>query len=158
MSEARAGPEVRDYRAGDREACLAVFDTNVPKFFSRDERPRFASFLDHLPGPYLVLTREAGEIVACGGAALEPGGRVASLCWGMVSAELHGTGLGKLLLQKRIERVRRIPGVELLRLDTSQHTRGFYERFGFVTREIVENGYAARLDRCELTLDLRAGE
>lgn len=156
MSGACASPDVRDYRAGDRGACLAVFDSNVPRFFSRGERPQFASFLDRLPGPYLVLARAAGEIVACGGAALEAGGRTASLCWGMVRADLHGTGLGRLLLEKRIERVRTISCVELLRLDTSQHTRGFYERFGFVTREIVENGYDACLDRCEMTLDLRA--
>ncbi len=45
----------RDYARNDYEACLEVFDTNVPRFFRPEERVEYAAFLKALPGPYVVL-------------------------------------------------------------------------------------------------------
>jgi hypothetical protein len=72
---------VREYTTGDRDACLAVFDSNVPRFFTPAEREEYAAFLDApLPGPYLVVEDEAGVVVGCGGYALERGTADAHLC------------------------------------------------------------------------------
>lgn len=146
----------RDYTPADREACLAVFDSNVPEFFVSPERPAFAAFLDALPGPYLVVEDPSGTLVGCAGYAVEPGTTRADLCWGMVRRERHGTGLGRLLLEERLARIRADPGVDAVRLDTSQHTRGFYEQYGFVAEQVVPDGYAPGLDRCEMRLRLGA--
>jgi ribosomal protein S18 acetylase RimI-like enzyme len=146
---------VRDYTAADRPACLAVFDSNVPHFFVPPEREEFAAFLDDLPGPYLVVEDETGVIVGCGGYAVTPGTAVADLCWGMVDRARHGTGLGRVLLDARMERVRHDPAVDAVALNTSQHTRGFYERRGFVIERVEIDGYAPGLDRCDMRLVLR---
>jgi ubiquinone/menaquinone biosynthesis C-methylase UbiE len=74
---------LRNFAPADLSACLAIFDSNVPEFFVPAERAAFASFLAALPGPYLVV-QQAGEVVACGGYAVEPGTATADLCWGMV--------------------------------------------------------------------------
>lgn len=145
---------VRDYTTADRSACLLVFDSNVPEFFVPPEREEFAAFLDALPGPYLVMEDDAGVILGCGGYAVEPGTTTADFCWGMVVRERHGTGLGRLLLHTRLERIRSDPTVETVALHTSQHTRGFYERVGFSTERVVPNGYAPGLDRCDMRLTL----
>ena len=42
---------IRDFTQGDRAACLAIFDSNVPEFFVPAERDALASFLTTLPGP-----------------------------------------------------------------------------------------------------------
>ena len=143
---------VREYTAADREGCLAVFDSNVPAFFVTEEREAFAEFLDALPGPYLVVEDEAGVIVGCGGYAVVPETRTADLCWGMVARRLHGTGLGRLLLDARLAGIRADPGADAVALNTSQHTRGFYERRGFVTWRVVPDGFAPGLDRCDMRL------
>lgn len=145
---------VRDYTAADRGVCLAVFQSNVPAFFVPAERDEFASFLDELPGPYLMIEDEGGRVVGCGGYALEPGTTQASFCWGMVARERHGTGLGRLLLHERMARIRSDPSVTVVALHTSHHTRGFYERAGFVTERVVPDGYAPGLDRCDMRLVL----
>ena len=51
-----------------------------------------------------------------------------------------------------------IPGCDTARLDTSQHTRGFFERWGFTAASVTPNGYGPGLDRIEMriTLDARA--
>jgi GNAT superfamily N-acetyltransferase len=149
---------VREYTAADRDACLAVFDTNVPAYFITEEREAFAAFLDDLPGPYLVIEDESGTIVGCGGYAIVPETRTADMCWGMVAHDRHGTGLGRLLLDARLDAVRADPRAEAVALNTSQHTRGFYERRGFVTERVTPDGFAPGLDRCDMRLTFRSGD
>ncbi|MDB5440025.1 MAG: family N-acetyltransferase [Caulobacteraceae bacterium] len=138
---------IEPYQPGDRDACLAVFDSNTPRFFRPDEREAFAAFLDAPPGPYLVGRRE-GAIVACGGYGEDPCAPGSwLLCWGMVVAHLHRQGLGRALLQARLRAAAEAPGFRELRLNTSQHSSGFFERLGFVVTEVERDGYGPGLDR-----------
>ena len=146
---------VRPYTAADREACLAVFDSNVPRYFIRAERDTFAKFLDELPGPYLVIEDDDGNVVGCGGYAQgeEPGR--ADLCWGMVRQDKHRRGFGRTLIHARIDAAKRDAAVRVIALNTSQHTTGFYERFGFHVTGREPDGYGPGLDRCEMRLELK---
>ena len=145
---------VREYAPADREACLAVFETNVPEFFVPAEREEFEAYLGDLPGPYLVLEDEAGRILGCGGWAVAPGAAVADLCWGMVARDRQGEGLGRRLTEARLARIRSETGIREVTLKTSQRTTGFYERLGFVIEGVVRDGFAPGLDRCAMRLRL----
>lgn len=142
----------RRFTASDIDGCLEVFDTNVPDFFTVEERSEFTAFLRSLPGPYFVLEGADGKIGACGGYALSEDGRVADLCWGMVRLELHGRGVGRALTQLRVEAALQEPKLSEIALNTSQHTRGFYEKMGFRLLEVIEDGYAPGLHRCEMRM------
>lgn len=150
----RSDVAAREYQQADLETCLAVFDTNVPKYFTSEERPGFQSFLEELPGPYLVLTDAGGGIMGCGGYAIDRETGSADLCWGMVRQELHGTGLGRFLTRLRIERSREDPRVTDIALHTSQHTAGFYERLGFRILSVTEDAYAPGLHRYDMCLSV----
>lgn len=136
------------------EACLAIFESNVPRYFRPHERQEFESFLASLPGPYLVLVSPTGTALACGGYAVDDTG-AADLCWGMVRREEHGRGLGRALTQMRIAELTKDDRVRSIALQTSQHTSEFYERLGFLTMRIVENGYAPGLDRHDMMLEVQ---
>ena len=142
---------IRPYTPKDEAACLEVFRSNLGKFFAEGEE---ADFTAHLRGhhPYLVL-EEGPQIVGCGGYALEPDGS-ASLCWGMVRRDRHGSGLGMRLLLERLNRIIQLPEVRAIRLDTSQHTCGFFEKLGFVTESVTPSGYGPGLDRYDMSLSL----
>ncbi|WP_218022956.1 hypothetical protein, partial [Calidithermus terrae] len=71
----------RPYHPHDREACLAVFRSNVPRFFAPHEEREFAGFLDELPCTYFVL-EAAGEVLGCGGYYVAAGRGEGGLCWG----------------------------------------------------------------------------
>lgn len=139
----------RDYTPGDRSVCLAVFDSNVPWYFVPHEREEYAAYLDALPGPYFVVEEDC--VVGCGGYAPNADGSIV-LCWGMVRHELHGQGIGKLLLERRLEHICRNQSTAVVTTNTSQHTRAFFEKFGFVCYRVIPNGYAEGLDRCEMRL------
>jgi ribosomal protein S18 acetylase RimI-like enzyme len=148
---------VEDYASDDRDGCLAVFRTNLPVFFTPDELGLYGSFLDALPGPYLVVRDPDHGIVACGGYALRESGTVADMCWGMVRQDLHGLGIGKALTRARVERIMSNGSVQEITLNTSQHTVGFYKRLGFEVVEVLSDGYAPGLDRCDMRLVLTEG-
>jgi ribosomal protein S18 acetylase RimI-like enzyme len=145
--------QVREY-AEDFDACLVVFDSNVPKFFAAAERGQFATFLERMPGRYFVL-EEQGKIVGCGGYARN-GDSSASLCWGMVRRDRHGNGFGRLLLEERLRHIREDGAFNSVIMNTSQHTVGFFEKFGFVPERVIPDGYAPGLHRYELRLTLRS--
>lgn len=146
---------VRPYRSTDEPGCLDLFDANTPGFFSPTERRDFQEFLaaHAFAWTYQVIERD-GRIVACGGHALGKHGVSAEFCWGMVAPDLHGRGLGRRLTEARLQAARALPAIRCIRLDTSQHTQGFYARFGFRTERIVPDGYDVGLDRWEMILDL----
>ena len=77
--------DVRAYSPDDLAQCLAVFDSNVPSFFDIRERAAFESFLDRIPGQYVILEHE-GAIVGCGGWAPEADARLVRL-QGMVKGK-----------------------------------------------------------------------
>lgn len=144
---------VRAYAATDRDACLALFDGNVPTFFAASEREDFAAFLDgHAADWTFQVIERDGRVVACGGHKVAGDGVTAGFCWGMVDRALHRTGLGSVLTEARLRAARATPGVTQACLDTSQHTYRFYERFGFVVEAVVADGYGAGLDRHDMRL------
>ncbi len=142
----------RAYRATDQAACLAVFASNVPRFFHEGERQDFAAFLRDEAEHYLVVL-EGEAIVGCGGFALSEDRQQASLCWGMVRRDRHTQGMGAQLLRARLQAIAATSAVSV-RLVTSQHTAGFYRRFGFVVQAVAVDGLASGLDAVEMVFDL----
>lgn len=146
---------LRPWRLEDRAAGLALFDSNVPRFFAAKERQDFIDFIDDLRGPYFVLEDAAGEAMGCGGfqgADRDPS--VVVLCWGMVRGDRHRAGLGARLLTERLDRIAADPVHRLVTIETSQHSRGFFARHGFVETKHVPDGFAPGMDLVEMALDL----
>ena len=43
--------KLREYAQADKEACLAIFDSNTPPFFAPHEREQFARLLETSADP-----------------------------------------------------------------------------------------------------------
>ena len=102
---------IRPWRPEDRALGLALFDSNVPRFF-------------------------------------------AVLCWGMVRGDRHRAGLGWVLLTERLDRIAADPAFRSAAIETTQHSRSFFARHGFVQTRQVPDGFAPGMDLVEMTLDL----
>lgn len=143
----------RTFTLNDKQACLALFDANVPRYFDVAEREGFDAFLTGKPQDYLVLEIE-GRVIASGGVTWHQNNTIAGLAWGMVTPELQGTGLGQQLLEARLELVRTRGTGKQVVLSTSQHTAGFYARFGFQNTATIPDGFGSGLDEVEMMLRL----
>lgn len=145
---------LRSYQAADHDGCLAIFDSNTPKFFAPHERAEFAEFLTTKTDPYFVVIDDQGQIVGCGGYFVIPNRATAVLTWGMVDNSLHRQGIGRFLLLARLQRICQEPDVERVFINTSQHSYGFFEKIGFVVESIVENGFTEGLHEYKMRLSL----
>ena len=146
---------LRGYSPADREACLLIFESNVPDFFLESERAVFGAFLKELPGPYFVIEDDAGAVVACGGYAVEPQTRQADLCWGMVRRDLHRRGIGDFLLRERLSSLASHEEIQAVRLDTTQLTSAYYERVGFQVLRVTADGYGPGMHRYDMLMKVR---
>lgn len=148
---------LRPWGAEDRALGEALFDSNTPDYFAAIEKADFLGFMDDLEGPYFVLETLAGEALGCGGYARQPKApSVAALCWGMVRGDLHGRRLGERLLTERLALIAADPTFETVDIQTTQHSRGFFARYGFVEIAHVPDGFAPGMDRVDMTLRLDA--
>lgn len=145
----------RDYQVADLEACLAVFDSNMPKYFAASEREEYLEFLNDPDDrqQYLVLEQDK-KIVGCGGYYVATNANWGGLSFGMVTRDLHGTGLGKKLLLTRLKRLAEFQEVQEIILDTSQYIFRFFQKLGFEVLQITPNGYGNRMDRYDMRLFL----
>jgi len=119
--------DLRPYLSPDRDACLAIYDSNAA---SPEDRKKFEAFLSNPDGPFFVMEHD-GRILGCGGftTSAEPG--IATLVWGMVRSEAQGQGLGRYLLMYRLREIGKLPGIQRVRLLTSRPAARFFEGQGF---------------------------
>ena len=143
----------RPYTASDRDACVEVFRSNVPKFFRDHELEEFTDFIDAFECPYFVVLSD-DEIIGCGGFGIEADSETASLCWGMVQQEHHGKRIGAYLLFFRLHEIATSTDAKFVRLRTSQHTEGFFRRYGFSIESTEPDGFAPGLDDVEMRIEL----
>ena len=137
-----------------------MFESNMPVFFAPSEFHDYEEFLgslesggDHSKGLiryYVVFS--GGNAAACGGIGISPDGMKGRMIWGMVRADLHRNGLGREFLNFRIRRIRQLYPYAAISLDTTQHSKGFFERLGFETTKITPDFYAPGMDRYDMDL------
>lgn len=139
---------IRPYNSFDLENVIAVFRSNIPRYFGPDEEDDLRGYLEEHPGDYFVAEID-GKVVGSGGFALN-NDQTVSLCWGMIRKEHLGTGLGKKLTQYRIDAAREKHGDRPIVISTSQLTRGFYEKFGLRVTKHVPDGFGPGIDICEM--------
>jgi len=144
-----AALRIRRYQTADREACCAVFMSNVPRYFAAAELGEFDSFLVGPDAEFFVVEL-SGEVVGCGGYAACDG--VGRLCWGMVERGMHGRSIGQKLLQFRLQHLFASTDIDRVEIDTSQHSTGFFAGSGFRVEHTCRDGFGQGIDRMAMSL------
>ncbi len=135
------------YELKHKDGCLAAFDSNTPPYFHPIERPQFEAFLDGPKCPYFVLV-EGEQVLGCGGWYEKDG--VAGLVWGMIHADHHRKGLGTTLLRARFDQIHAREGDIPIRIETTEHAQGFFEKHGFVATGRKKDGFGEGLDQVDM--------
>lgn len=143
---------IRLYTSTDDENIITLLRLNTPKYFAPEEeqdlKDYFANHIDH----YYVV-EDNGTIVGSGGFNLTNEGKNAAISWDIIHPDYQGKGVGRLLTQYRIDRIKEIDTVENISVRTSQLVFKFYEKFGFVLKEIVKDYWAEGLDMYRMEME-----
>lgn len=153
---------IRKYEATDHNACMDAFKTNVPKYFTLEEVNEYERFLtklddsEVLDNPLYYVMELENRFIGCGGVGEKDGidGTPSiTFVWGMVHNEYHKKGFGEQLLQFRLAEIKRHFPTKIVILDTTQFSYTFFEKYGFKTLKITENGYGEGMHRYDMVLE-----
>lgn len=136
---------IRSYQETDLADVIAIFKSNIPQYFAAEETQDLLDYLSHEREDYLVCIRE-GKLMAAGGINYTKEKGKAYLSWDFVDREQHGKGIGSALLAERLIRINRKPDISEIVVRTSQVACDFYQKKGFVIREIHRDYWAEGLD------------
>lgn len=136
---------IRKYTPADKEQLLQLIRLNTPAYFGPSEEEDFIYYLDNELEDYYVLEQDGG-IVGCGGINYKPAEQTAVISWDMFHPGMQGRGLGRKLVQHRIEHVKADPSYTRMIVRTSQHTDKFYAKMGFQLKEVVNDYWAPGFD------------
>lgn len=129
------------YQPADKNQLLTLISLNTPHNFAPEEASDFSQYLDNYVDEYYVL-RNGEQIIACGGINYFPEQSKAHISWDMVHPELHRKGLGKMLLQFRLDRIKKRTDISTIIVNTSQLAEAFYAVNGFTKISEVKDYWA----------------
>lgn len=136
---------IRLYSKNDQSALLELLRLNTPKYFAPEEEQDLLDYLSTDSENYFVIT-EQDNILGAGGFNWFEEKRLARISWDFVHPKHQGKGLGKALTNFRIEKIKEeSPHCKII-VRTSQHAFAFYEKLGFVLREVRKGYWAEGFD------------
>ncbi|HTA84579.1 MAG TPA: GNAT family N-acetyltransferase [Bacteroidia bacterium] len=152
---------IRPYSPADAIKCREIFISNVPKYFAQEELEKLDNWLDALHNGtvpsyaeaiYFYVLEVENEIIGAAGFYLMKGENNGQLNWGMVHADHHNKGYGKLLFDYRVNKIKEIAPSRQATLWTSQYTYAFFEKLGMKIVKITPNGFGFGFDKYEMSL------
>ena len=136
---------IRKYTIRDKSRVLELFRLNTPIYFDPTEQSDLENYLKNQLEDYFVYI-ENFKIIGVGGINYSFEEKVACISWDIIDPKWQGRGIGKKLIQFRINHINENPKIEIIRVRTSQHAFQFYGKMGFELDKIEKNYWAKNFD------------
>lgn len=140
---------IRQYKKEDQESVLSLLEGNTPIYFAEEEKDDLILYLDNFSDNYFLFEKE-NVILGCGGYNLTEDMRIAKISWDIVDYSSLGMGIGSKLMIYKLNKIIKIPSVEMVSVRTSQLVYRFYERFGLILQDVVPDYWAKGFDMYRL--------
>jgi N-acetylglutamate synthase-like GNAT family acetyltransferase len=136
---------IKEYTKENKQKVIDLFRLNTPDYFSPEEEKDLVYYLDNEIEKYYVLHLD-GEIAGCGGINFKENKTVGCISWDFLHPQVHGKGLGTLLLEHRINILKEDKNIKTIIVRTSQLAYKFYEKAGFELIEKTKDYWAKGFD------------
>lgn len=136
---------IRPYEAQDKKPLLAILSLLVPTYFAEEEIADLDHYLNLETELYYVAELH-GKIVAAAGINFEKEAGIGKLSWDFVHPEEQGKGIGKKMLQHRLDILKQMANIHTISVRTSQLAFQFYKKNGFEIVDIQKDYWAPGFD------------
>lgn len=137
--------EIRKYTKADKSALLNIISLNVPEYFAESEIEDYNLYLEDEVEDYFVVI-ESGVIVGAGGINYKLNEATAYISWDVIHPDYQNKGIGKTLLNYRINLISGNANIHKTVVRTSQLVYRFYEKNGFGLKEVHHDYWAKGFD------------
>lgn len=132
---------IREYANPDKENVMDLLRLNSPKYFAPEEEQDLLYYLENEIEFYYVLELDK-KIVGSRGINFKEDPTVGYISWDILHPEFQGQGLGTMMLDYRIEKLKKNKNVGKIIVRTTQLVYKFYEKAGFKLVEEVTDYWA----------------
>ncbi|HEX8574826.1 MAG TPA: GNAT family N-acetyltransferase [Flavobacterium sp.] len=136
---------IRAYTPLDETALLQILKLNIPTYFAETEINDLKVYLNTKVESYFVVELN-NQIVGSGGINFLDNYQEARISWDVIDPEYQGRGIGKELLNYRLEILKSMESIKIISVRTSQLVYRFYEKNGFVVKEKIKDYWAEGFD------------
>lgn len=144
---------IRSYAKTDFTELLKLLNLNIPRFFAASEEKDFVDYLVRYATNYLVVEQE-GKLIGGGGVNYFYRQNKAHISWDFIHPDFQGKGIGKLLVNHRVEIIKTVPSIEVIVVRTSQLAYQFYEKMGFELLKVQKDFWAEGFDLYEMQMSI----
>lgn len=137
--------KIREFKKTDKFFVLNLLELNTPKYFSPEEEKDLIYYLDEEIEQYYVVEYK-NKIIGCGGINCSKDFKIGKISWDIFHPSYQNKGIGRLLLNFRIEKLKSLKKVQTISVRTSQLVYKFYEKCGFEIIGIKKDYWAKGLD------------
>ena len=145
---------IRRYKDRDKKELLALLKLNIPQYFASSEESDFVEYLDNYVEDYFVV-EDGGSIIGSGGLNYFPDDAIARISWDIIHPDHQGKGIGRQLVQHRLELLQNNPEVNTAVVRTTQLVYRFYEKMGFMLVKTKKDFWAKGFDLYQMHMYLK---
>ncbi len=138
---------IRNYCVGDKLSVLKLIQLNTPKYFASEEEQDLVYYLENELENYFIVELN-GEVVGSGGLNFKSSEEniIGVISWDLIHPNYQGIGIGKKLLEFRLNFLKSQTLITNVIVRTSQHVYKFYEKSGFELVEIIKDYWSEGFD------------
>ncbi len=140
---------IRAYREEDKFQVIELLRQNTPEYFDVSEEKDLEHYLENEVEDYFVFTLNS-KIVGAGGINYFPKEHLARISWDIVDPNVQGKGIGKQLLEYRLEHLKKNEGISVIVVRTTQLVYKYYEKMGFELDKMKKDFWAKNFDLYQL--------
>lgn len=142
---------IRKYLNKDKSKLIKILRRNTPEYFDVAEESDFKNYLENEVEDYFVYEVNS-DIIGAGGINYFPEERSARISWDMIDPKSQGRGIGKKLIQYRINHLNGNTGIEFIIVRTTQVAYKFYEKMGFELEKVEKDFWAKNFDLYQMRM------
>jgi N-acetylglutamate synthase-like GNAT family acetyltransferase len=135
---------IRSYNSKDRAEVLEIFRLNSPEYFDPSEENDLKNYLQNELEDYFVIHSE-DQILGAGGINYEQLA-IAIISWDLIHPDYQKMGLGRQLLEYRLQKLKKENRVDRVIVRTSQFAYKFYASAKFELLYTKPNYWARNFD------------
>jgi ribosomal protein S18 acetylase RimI-like enzyme len=136
---------IRAYTPSDEIVLLQILQLNIPAYFAESEINDLKEYLNTEVERYFVVELN-NQIIGAGGINFIDNYQEGRISWDFIHPAYQGCGIGKELLNYRLEILKSMKSIKIISVRTSQLVYKFYEKNGFVVKEKIKEYWAKGFD------------
>ena len=146
---------ITTYKQTDKDDVIEIFNSNCPKYFDCTDQKDLIDFLENHADSNFKIVRHKNKTIGCGGHYIKHEENVFGIAWVMFRRHSLGranfTAVSDDFFNYLLTSIMNENLDYKIVINTTQLLQKTFNKYGFITEKIIENGFGNNLDHYVMT-------